>query len=64
MKTLPTLALAAAFGLLQTGIPSPTTPICVAGDCCGVEVSQFTTVCDLLDGRDTTRPIFLKESNT
>ena len=72
MKTLASLALTAAFGLLQTGMPSPTAPICIAGDCCGVDIGTqpdsingpFTTVCDLLHGPDTTRPIFLKENNT
>lgn len=66
MKTFAALALTAAFGLLQTDVPSPSTPICLVTDCCGTydgphadSINEpFTTVCDLLNGPEMTRPIF------
>jgi hypothetical protein len=66
MKTLASLALVAAFGSLQAISPSPSTPICLVGDCCGAhDVTRtdsingpFTTVCDLLTGPEIDRPIF------
>lgn len=70
MKTLAAIALTTVFELLQTGMPSPTTPICLVSDCCGsYDGAQtdsingpFTTVCDLLSGPEINRPIFLKEN--